>query len=75
MNCSEAVDAERWRVNKRARGTPRTIQDLLDQQRTLWRQPCPSCGHEPGVATREELALRARVRELEGRLRELEAKS
>ena len=49
-----------------------TLEALRDSQRQLWRQKCTICGTEPGVSP-NELHLRARVRELEVRLKELEA--
>jgi len=54
------------------RAMPMTLQALRDSQRQLWKQKCAS-GSEPG-ASATELQLRARVWELEWRLRELEAK-
>lgn len=56
-----------------SRAVPMTLQALRDSQRQLWRQKCIICGAEPGGST-TELHLRARVRELEWQLRELEAK-
>jgi len=49
-----------------------TLQALRESQRQLWKQKCTLCGAEPG-ASAHEVHLRARVRELELRLRELEA--
>jgi hypothetical protein len=50
-----------------------TLEALRDSQRQLWRQKCTNCGCEPGASS-SELKLRARVRELEWQLKELEAK-
>jgi hypothetical protein len=50
---------------------PITLQALRESQRQLWRQKCTSCGSESGASS-AEVQLRARVRELEWRLRELE---
>ena len=55
-----------------ARLGPMPLQALRESQRQLWRQKCTICGSEPG-ASASELHLRAQVRELEGRLRDLEA--
>lgn len=49
-----------------------TLQALRESQRQLWKQKCTLCGAEPGTSTAEH-HLRARVRELEWRLKELEA--
>lgn len=54
------------------RPVPMTLDALRDSQRQLWRQKCTICGAEPGAST-NELHLRARVRELELRVKELEA--
>ena len=54
-----------------SRPVPMTLQALRESQRQLWKQKCTICGAEPGVGT-EEAHLRARVRELEWRLKELE---
>lgn len=55
-----------------ARLVPVTLQALRESQRQLWRQKCTSCGAEPGASATER-DLRARVRELEGRIEGLEA--
>ena len=55
-----------------ARLTPITLQALRESQRQLWKQKCTFCGSEPG-ASATELQLRVRVRELEERLKALEA--
>lgn len=54
------------------RAAPMTLEALRDSQRQLWRQKCTNCGCEPGASS-SELHLRARVRELEWQLKELEA--
>jgi hypothetical protein len=54
------------------RPVPMTLQALRESQRQLWKQKCTICGSEPGGST-TELHLRARVRELEWQLKELEA--
>ena len=54
------------------RAVPLTLEALRDSQRQLWRQKCTNCGCEPGASS-SELKLRARVRELEWQLKELEA--
>ena len=54
------------------RPVPMTLQALRESQRQLWKQKCTICGAEPGAGT-TELHLRARVRELEWQLKELEA--
>ena len=52
------------------RAMPVTLEALRDSQRQLWKK-CTLCGCDP--ASSAEHRLRARVRELEVRLRELEA--
>lgn len=55
------------------RPAPVTLEWLRNSQRQMWRHKCTVCGCEPrAIAT--ELELRARVRELEWQLRDLEAK-
>jgi len=54
------------------RAVPMTLQALRESQRQLWKQKCTICGAEPGGSA-TEIHLRARVRELEWQLRELEA--
>jgi hypothetical protein len=55
------------------RAAPVTLEWLRNSQRQMWRHKCTVCGCEPrAIAT--ELELRARVRELEWQLRDLEAK-
>jgi hypothetical protein len=51
---------------------PMTLQALRESQRQLWKQKCAICGAEPG-ASASELHLRARVRELEWQVRELQS--
>jgi hypothetical protein len=48
------------------------LQALRESQRQLWKQKCTFCGSEHGASTSER-HLRARVRELEWQLKELEA--
>ncbi len=55
-----------------ARPAPMPLQALRESQRQLWKQKCTFCGSEPGASV-TELHLRARVRELEWRLSQLEA--
>ena len=55
-----------------SRTVPMTLEALRDSQRQCWKQKCTLCGSEPGVSS-NELHLRARVRELESQLRQLEA--
>lgn len=52
------------------RPTPPPLQVLRDSQREMWKPRCAVCGGEDAAAH----ALRARVRELESQLRELEAR-
>lgn len=59
-------------MRESTRPVPMTLQALRDSQRQLWKQKCTICGAEPGPSVTES-RLRARVRELEGRLKELEA--
>ena len=60
-------------MRNRTRSTPVPLQALRDSQRELWKQKCNACGTEArSIAI--ELELRARVRELEWRLKDLEAK-
>ncbi|HWU88030.1 MAG TPA: hypothetical protein VN253_12175 [Kofleriaceae bacterium] len=55
------------------RQAPVTLEWLRNSQRQMWKHKCTTCGSEPrGIAT--ELELRARVRELEWQLKDLEAK-
>ena len=55
-----------------SRLTPITLQALRESQRQLWKQKCTSCGADASTHLSEH-HLRARVQELESRLRELEA--
>jgi hypothetical protein len=60
-------------MRNRSRSTPVPLQALRDSQRELWKQKCLACGTDArSIAT--ELELRARVRELEWRLKDLEDK-
>jgi hypothetical protein len=55
-----------------ARAMPMTLQALRESQRQLWKQKRTRYGSEPGAGTTEP-QLRARLWELEWRLKELEA--
>jgi hypothetical protein len=56
-----------------SRLAPVTLERLRDSQREMWKHKCEVCGSEPrAIAT--ELELRARVRELEWQIRDLEEK-
>ena len=56
-----------------SRSSPVTLESLRDSQRQMWKHKCTACGSEPRAAA-TELELRARVRELEWKLRDLEEK-